>query len=255
MMPWYQYIWVGLAAMAAGAINALAGGGTLIAFPVLTAIGIPAIAANVTCTVALVPGYLGATFAQMKDLRSQKARLWLYVPAGIVGGVTGGLLLLNTGEKMFRELVPFLILLGALLLAVSGRMRKWVIQRIGESSSPAALSAWGILPVGLAAVYGGYFGAGVSVIILAVLGLVLSDSLTKLNALKQAIAFSVNLSAAIFFVFSGHVVWPVALLMAVCALTGGAIGGRLAGRIPPTVLRWLVVTIGVTVAVLYWVLR
>jgi hypothetical protein len=95
----------------------------------------------------------------------------------------------------------------------------------------------------------------VSVIILAVLGLVLSDSLTKLNALKQAIAFSVNLSAAIFFVFSGHVVWPVAMLMAVCALTGGAIGGRLAGRIPPTVLRWLVVTIGVTVAVLYWVLK
>lgn len=252
IVAWYSYILVGLAAMAAGAVNALAGGGTLITFPILTAVGIPAVAANVTNTVALCPGYLGATFAQMKDLRDQKQRLWLYIPTAVVGGLVGGYLLLNTGEKVFRQLVPFLILLASLLLAVSDPLRAWLVRRVGKGSgSAAAVAAWGILPVGLAAIYGGYFGAGVSVIILAVLGLVLGDSLTKLNALKQAISFSTNIAAAIFFLFSGNVVWPVALVMMVCALVGGTLGGRLAGRIKPSVLRWVVVAIGVVVAAYY----
>jgi hypothetical protein len=113
--------------------------------------------------------------------------------------------------------------------------------------------AWAILPVGLAAVYGGYFGAGLSVIILAVLGLVLNDSLTRLNALKQVISFSANLAAALFFVFSGKILWPVALVMAVGALLGGALGGRLAGRIQPRTLRTVVILIGVVVAIIYLV--
>src|SRR5512146_2777681 len=160
-MDWYQYVLVGLAAMAAGLVNALAGGGTLISFPTLTAVGIPAVAANVTNTVALVPGYLGATFAQLKDLPAQKQRLWYYLPAGVIGGLAGGLLLLNTGETVFRELVPFLILLASLLLAISDPLRRWLIKRAGKAgASVAALASWGALPVGLAAVYGGYFGAG-----------------------------------------------------------------------------------------------
>lgn len=253
-MLWYDYLLVGLAAVAAGAVNALAGGGTLITFPMLTAVGIPAVAANVTNTVALCPGYLGATFAQMNDLRGQKSRLWIYLPMGAIGGIIGGLLLLNTGERTFRALVPFLILLASGLLAASDPLRAWLMRRVGQSASSAAsLATLGILPVGLAAIYGGYFGAGLSVIVLAVLGLFLSDSLTRLNALKQAIAFSVNIAAAIFFVFSGQVVWPVALLMAVCALVGGTLGGRLAGRIQPSTLRWVVVVIGVAVAAIYWV--
>ena len=253
-MEWYSYVLIGLAAMAAGAVNALAGGGTLITFPILTALGIPAVAANVTNTVALCPGYLGGTIAQMKDLRDQKQRLWLYIPTAVVGGLVGGFLLLNTGEKVFRQLVPFLILLASLLLAVSDRMRAWLVRRVGKGSgSAASVAVWGILPVGLAAIYGGYFGAGASVIILAVLGLVLGDSLTKLNALKQAISFSTNIAAAIFFLFSGNVVWPVALVMMVCALAGGTLGGRLAGRIKPSVLRWVVVAIGLIVAIYYFV--
>jgi len=107
--------------------------------------------------------------------------------------------------------------------------------------------------VGLAAVYGGYFGAGLSVIILAVLGLVLNDSLIRLNALKQAVAFSVNIAAAVFFLFSGKVVWSAALVMAAGAIIGGMLGGKLAGRIKPSSLRWVVVTIGVIVAVTYLV--
>ena len=107
--------------------------------------------------------------------------------------------------------------------------------------------------MGLAAIYGGYFGAGLSVIVLAVLGLTLEDTLTRLNALKQIFAFSVNAAAAIFFVFSGRVVWPAAAIMAVGALIGGVLGGRLAGRVKPSTLRWMVVSVGVIVAIIYFV--
>ena len=246
-----QYVLVGLAAVAGGLVNALAGGGTLITFPMLTAVGVPAVAANVTNTIALCPGYLGATLAQANDLRGQRRRLWLLVPAGVVGGVVGGILLLNTGERAFRALVPFLILLAALLLAVQDPVRAWVVRRAEHAGTHAPREGWTALPVGLAAIYGGYFGAGLSVIVLAVLGLVLDDTLTRLNGLKQAIALSVNVAAAIFFLFSGQVVWSAVVVMAVGALLGGALGGRLAGRIKPIVLRRIVVVIGVLVAAIY----
>jgi uncharacterized protein len=253
-MLWTQYVLIGLAAMAAGFVNALAGGGTLISFPALIAAGLPAVAANITNTVALVPGYLGATIAQFKDLKGQSKRLWMYLPAAVIGGVVGGLLLLNTGEKLFRSLVPFLIILASLLLAVSDPLRGWLLRRQNKKGAAAmSLATWGVLPVGLAAIYGGYFGAGLSVIVLAVLGLVLGDSLTQLNALKQSISFCVNTAAAIFFLFSGKVVWSAAAVMAVCALLGGALGGRLAGKIKPSVLRWVVVVIGLAVGVIYLV--
>jgi uncharacterized membrane protein YfcA len=253
MIPTLDYLPIGLAALAAGAVNALAGGGTLITFPTLTALGLPAVAANVTNTVALCPGYLGGTLAQVKELRGQGRRLWLVVPAGIIGGLCGGVLLMLTEERMFRALVPFLILLASGLLAVQGPVRAWVVRRAARSGSGPGSEAFVALPVGLAAVYGGYFGAGLSVIILAVLGLSLEDSLNRLNACKQAIAFAANIAAAVFFVFSGKVVWPVALVMAAGALIGGALGGRLAGRVKPAVLRWMVVGIGVLVAVIYLV--
>lgn len=246
-----EYLLVGLAAVGAGLTNALAGGGTLITFPTLIAVGMPPIAANVTNTVALCPGYLGGTLAQANDLRSQERRLWFFVPAGVLGGVIGGILLLNTGERLFRELVPFLILLASGLLAVQDPLRAWLARRAVQRGSAATSEMHAVLPVGLASIYGGYFGAGLSVIVLAVLGLTLDDSLTRLNALKQAIAFSVNTAAAVFFLFSGKVVWPVALVMAVGALLGGALGGRLAGHIKPATLRWTVVTIGVVVAMIY----
>ena len=252
-IDWIELVFVALAAVAAGAVNALAGGGTLISFPVLVAVGIPPVMANITNTVALCPGYLGATFAQMKDLRGQERRLQLLLWISVVGGIIGGVLLLNSGERLFRQLVPYLILLAAGLLAIQGPVRSWILRRSAASGAAPASEAWAILPVGLAAIYGGYFGAGLSVIVLAVLGLVLDDSLTRLNALKQSISFSVNTAAAIFFLFSGQVVWLVAAVMAVGALLGGVLGGRLAGRIKPSVLRWIVVSIGIIVAVIYLV--
>ncbi len=245
---WSSYLLAGLAAVAAGLVNALAGGGTLITFPALVALGIPAVAANVTSTVALCPGYLGGTLAQRRDLAGQRRRLNLLLPAGVLGGVIGGFLLLHTGERLFREIVPYLILLASALLAVSDPLRAWLLRRAGQAAASNPEGAWAVVPVGLAAVYGGYFGAGLSVILLAVLGLVLNDSLTRLNALKQVIAFSANLAAAVFFLFSGHVVWTVALVMMAGALLGGVLGGRLAGRVKPAVLRWLVVAIGGIVA-------
>ncbi len=248
-----SYILVGLAAISGGAVNALAGGGTLITFPMLTAVGIPTVAANITNTVALCPGYLGGTLAQLRDLKGHERHLFWLAPAGVVGGIAGGLLLLNTGESMFRALVPYLILLATALLAVQDRLRRWLVGRTEREEARGIHEVWTVLPVFLASIYGGYFGAGLSVIVLAVLGLVLEDTLTRLNALKQIIAFAINIAAAVFFLFSGKIVWPAALVMMVGALAGGALGGRLAGRIEPEALRRLVVTAGVIIAIIYLV--
>ena len=252
MLSVIELLLAAIAAVAAGAVNALAGGGTLITFPMLTFLGIPAVTANVTNTVALCPGYFGGTLAQWNDLRGQKNRLWLIIPAGVVGGVLGGFLLLQTGEKLFRELVPYLILLASVLLAIQDTVRAWLVRRMGEGHS-ARLEKMAWLPVGLASIYGGYFGAGLSVIVLSALGLTLEDSLTRLNALKQAVAFAVNVAAAIFFLFSGQVIWSTALVMAVGALIGGILGGKLAGLIKPSTLRWTVVIIGVIISIIYFV--
>lgn len=251
-MHFVDIIFIGLAAVVAGIVNALAGGGTLITFPVLLAFGLPAVSANVTNTVALCPGYLGATIAQSKDLLGQRERLRWSIPAAIVGGLLGGLLLVKTEERLFSQLVPFLILLATILLALQDTLRGWLLRRTGNNHHNHLLpEKWVFLPLMLAAVYGGYFGAGASVIVLAVLGLLLSDTLPRLNALKQAISLGTNVAAAIFFLFSGHIIWSVVLVMAIGALLGGTIGGRLATRIKPSLLRWIVVTIGFSMAVVY----
>lgn len=252
MLDWYHYLMIGFAAMAGGFINAIAGGGTLITFPVLTAVGLPAVMANITNTVALSPGYLGATIAQWNDLKTQRKRLYLFVPVSIIGGVIGGILLLNSGERLFRSLVPFLILLASALLAVADPLRDFINKRLSTRGASLEHIQYAIFPVMLAAIYGGYFGAGLSVIVLAVLGFLINDSLTRLNALKQAIAFSVNIAAAIFFLFSGQVNWGAALVMAIFAIIGGSLGGKLAGKIKPSTLRWTVVTIGIIVSIIYF---
>lgn len=240
-----------LAAVAGGAVNAIAGGGTLITFPALTAVGIPAVSASVTNTVALSPGYLGGVLAQKGDFGGQRRRLLILTPTGVIGGLLGGVLLLNSGEQTFRALVPWLILMATGLLAFQDRIRGWVVARLTQAGQDPGHEGWTVPPVFLASVYGGYFGAGLSVILLAVLGLVIHDSLIRVNALKQAIAFAVNIAAASLFVFSGRVVWQAAIVMAVGSLLGGVLGGRLASRIPAKRLRQVVVTIGVIVAVIY----
>jgi uncharacterized membrane protein YfcA len=238
---------IGAAGVAAGIINAVAGGGTLVSFPVMTAVGIPAVAANVTNTVAIWPGI----YSQRRDFAGQSRRLWALVPVAVVGGIIGGVLLLNTGEQTFRDLVPYLILGATALLAIQDRLRTWLVQH-PHPDRPERLGRM-LGPVFGGAVYGGYFGAGLGVILLAVLGVVIDDTLTRLNALKQAIALAANLAAAIYFLFSGQVLWPVVIVMAAGALAGGALGGRLAGRIRPATLRTVVLGVGLTVGIVYLV--
>ncbi|MBU6350966.1 MAG: sulfite exporter TauE/SafE family protein [Chloroflexi bacterium] len=257
-LEWLDVAVLALAAMAAGLVNAIAGGGTLISFPALLAAGVPPLVANMTNTVALVPGYLGATWAQRQELQGQMGRIRLLVPAGLLGGVVGGVLLQATGEKVFGDFVPYLILFAALLLSVQEIVRGWVLRRIEASSRLAAhlvwvQAVWAVPPVFLAAIYGGYFGAGLSVIVLAVLGLVVDDTLTRLNGLKQVLALAVNLAATTWFVGTGQVLWPAAAVMAVGALVGGMLGGKVAHRVSPQLLRVGVVGVAVGVAIFYLV--
>jgi uncharacterized protein len=248
-----------LSAVAAGAINAVAGGGTLVSFPTLTALGLPVVAANVTNTLAVAPGALGGLVALRRQLAGQGPRLARLAPTAFLGGLTGGWLLLHTDEALFRRLVPWLILGASALLAAQEPLRAWLLRRsTGEGGSDAAVHAkrgefLAIVAVFGASIYGGYFGAGLGVIVLAVLGLVLHDSLTRLNAAKQAIGFAANLAAALLFAVGGPVHWTAALAMAVGAIVGGVIGGRLAGRIPAGTLRTLVVAIGTIVGLVYLV--
>lgn len=257
-LEWLDVAVLVLAAMAAGLVNAIAGGGTLISFPALLAAGVPPLVANMTNTVALVPGYLGATWAQRQELQGQVGRIRLLVPAGLLGGVVGGVLLQATGEKVFGDFVPYLILFAALLLSVQETVRRWVLRRIEASGQLAAhpvwvQAVWAVPPVFLAAIYGGYFGAGLSVIVLAVLGLVVDDTLTRLNGLKQVLALAVNLAATMWFVGTGQVLWPAAAVMAVGALVGGMLGGKVAHRVSPQLLRVGVVGVAVGVAIFYLV--
>ena len=241
-----------LSAVGAGIVNAIAGGGTLITFPTLIALGLPAVSSNITSTVALCPGYLGATFAQRKDLVGQKKRTLYLLPAGAAGGIMGGFLLLNTSEKLFVQLVPYLILTASLLLALQEPVRRLIIKKTNNKKSKGILSL-SIVFVFLSAIYGGYFGAGLSVIVLTALGITINDSLTRLNALKQFISFSVNISAAVFFLFSSSVILTAAIIMIFGSLLGGFIGGKIAAYIKPQILRIIVVIAGIIIALIYFI--
>jgi uncharacterized membrane protein YfcA len=244
---------IAIGGFAAGFVNAIAGGGTLITFPILTVIGIPVISANVTSTVSLSPGYLAATFSQYKDLNGQKRLLWLLLPIAAIGGIIGGTLLLKSGDKLFESLVPYLILLASALLAIQEPLKKWLNKLNNKERKINRLSYWGIVAIILAAIYGGYFGAGLSVMVLAILAISINDCLTRLSAVKQAVGFSVNISTAIFFLFSGKVVWTAVLFMSVGAIMGGWAGGKLASKVKPDILRYLVVMVGFIISVIYFI--
>lgn len=243
-----EYVYVALAAIAAGAINAIAGGGSLITFPTLVAVGLSPVTASITNTVALCPGYLGATLAQRKDLAGQRARVLMLLPVGAAGGVAGAFLLLETDEGAFDFAVPFLLLFAAILVGAQDKIRQLLFGR----ERPPHAEPWAMLPVALAGIYGGYFGAGMGVMILAALGIVLVDGLVRINALKQVVSLVVNVAAAFVFVWVDRVDWPVAGVMFVCALAGGLIGGRLATKIPAKWLRWVVVVLGVALSIVYF---
>lgn len=149
-------------------------------------------------------------WSQRKDFKSQYQRLLKLLPVAVMGGIVGGLLLLNTSESSFRSIIPYLILAATLLLAAQVKIKNWVVARIGHAHSERHNPTLMLSLVLLAAIYGGYFGAGLGVILMAVLGYVTDDLMTRLNFLKQALAFAINLAAAIYFAFSGKVDWMIA---------------------------------------------
>jgi uncharacterized membrane protein YfcA len=239
---------IAAAALTAGAVNAIAGGGSLITFPVLLASGLPAVTASMTNTVAMCPGYLGATIAQRRDLAGQSKRAWQLVPLSLVGSLVGAWILLHTTERAFQTIVPFLLLFAAVLLALQGKLRSFIAHHTGHSRSMAVAA----LPVGLSAIYGAYFGAGMGVIILAILAVVIDETLVRINALKQLMSLIINTTAAIVFLANGHVDWVVASVIAVASLAGGLLGGKLASKIPEALLRWSAIAIALVVAAIYF---
>jgi len=251
--PLLRHLAAGGAAFAAGLVNAVAGGGTLISFPTLVALGVPPVSANITNTVALCPGYFGGTVAQRHDLAEEKRRL---VPLGLaaaLGGLAGSVLLVITSEALFREVVPYLILLACALLGLQDQIRKRLgLGEGGEGGERHLGLPWIVVMVLLAAIYGGYFGAGLGIMLLAALGIASSTSINKQNAVKQALSLIINVVAAIFFAFSGQVAWWLAGVMTVGSLVGGSLGGRIASRLHPRILRAAVVLLGVAVAVRFF---
>jgi len=247
MITGVEIVLVGLVAALAGLINAVAGGGTLVLFPYLIATGIPPVAANVTHTVALTPSYIGGAYGQRDDLKGQWRRIWIFTSVGALGGLFGGFILLWIGQGVFHILVPFLILFASGLLAIQDWVREWITKRENQAGTRSGEGAEVTVPLGLASIYGGFFGAGVSVIILAVLALVIDDTITRLNALKQVISLGVSAAAAAFFLFSGMVVWSIVPVIVVGGVAGGVLGGKLASKINPILLKWTVVVVGVII--------
>lgn len=232
------------AGFVAGAVNAMAGGGTLISFPALLAAGLSPVTANITSSVGLLPGYAGGSLAYRRELEGQRARAKGLAVAAVIGGVAGAALLLLTPGGSFRAVVPYLVLLSCFLLAVQPRVARWLRGRGEERPSWEAQ-----LAVAVAAVYGSYFGAGLGVILLAVLGLLIADDMQRLNALKGVLSLIVNLAGVAVFLVTGSVAWLAALLLAVGAFTGAAAGVRLARRLPGRAVRAFVVVLGTAVGI------
>lgn len=235
-----------LAGMVAGAINAMAGGGSLISFPALLATGYSPLVANVTNTVALVPGYLGGSLAYRAELQGQRDAVVRLGAVSLVGAVAGAVLLLAAPASVFARVVPWLILLSCALLLLQPVVRRLLQEEEETPSRRHTILA--LATQFLASIYGGYFGAGLGVLMLALLGIFLHDTLQRLNALKGLLSLIINLASAIFFAIFAPVAWLPVVVMAVAALVGGHLGVQLARHLSNTLLRGLVVVFGVAVA-------
>jgi uncharacterized protein len=239
-----QLALLGGAGLLAGSVNAVAGGGSLISFPALLAVGYPSVQANVTNNVALLPGYVGGTLAYREELRGQGRRARALGLTSAVGGLAGAILLNVSPPGVFEAIVPFLILLSCGLLVAQPAASR-AVERRGHQGRPALVHASTLL----AAIYGGYFGAGLGIMLLAALGAFLPDDLQRLNALKGLLSLVISAVAVVYFALFGPVVWAAAAVMAVTSLIGGQLGVRLARRLSGPALRWVVVAFGTTVAI------
>jgi uncharacterized membrane protein YfcA len=235
------------AGTAAGAINAVVGSGTLVTFPVLLALGYPPVVANVSNTVGLVPGSFSGAYAYRRDLAGHGRTLVRLAAAALLGGLTGAVLLLVLPADAFRTIVPVLIGLAVVLVLVQPRLARRLATRRGDGVRPAGpLLLLGVFGTG---VYGGYFGAAQGVLLLGLLGVLLSADLVWVNGVKNVLAGVMNGVAAVLFLAVAPVAWLPALLLAVGSVVGGLVGGRWGRRLPPALLRAIIVVVGLTAVV------
>ena len=236
-----------LAGLLAGLVNAVAGGGSLISFPALIYVGLPPLTANVTNSVGVWPGYVGTTLGYREELAGQRHRVVGLAPTALLGGGTGAVLLLTTPPSVFERVVPVLVLGASLLLAVQTLVTRWVQGLPG--SAGAHRSPLLHVTLFLAAVYGGYFGGALGVILLAVLAVFLTGHLQRINALKNVLSLLVNTVALLAFGLFGPVQWLAVAVSAPACLLGGYLGARIARRLNATVLRAVVVVFGIAVGI------
>ena len=236
-----------LAGIAAGTINTVVGSGTLITFPTLLAIGIPPVTANVSNTLGLVPGSLSGAIGYRRELADQRERLVRLGTASVLGGLSGAGLLLVLPAEAFNAIVPVLIALGCLLVLFQPAISRRVAARAEARGveRPVHGAAWVWVLVYLAGVYGGYFGAAQGVLLMAILGVGLTETMQRNNATKNVLAMLVNLVAAIVFVFVADINWTVAGLIALGSVIGGQIGATVGRRLPSWALRAFIVVVGV----------
>ena len=242
-----EYLGLLVAAFAAGAINAVAGGGSLISFPALLAAGFASKTANVTNTVALWPGHVGGSFGYRTELGRQRTRFVRLLAPAVLGALTGSVILLSTPQSAFDAIVPYLILFACVLMAFQDRLSSFALTHrlasTGEDHVPPGLQA----STFVLAVYGAYFGAGLGIIMLAFLAILLPDDIQHSNALKGVLSLVINAVAVIYFAMFGPVRWAPAAVMAAGAIAGGYLGVGVARRLGRRWLRIVVITYGLVV--------
>ena len=237
------------AGLAGGVVTAMVGGASLITFPALLAAGLPAIVANASNTVALTPGNLAAGLADLERIPRWDRSFASLALVSVAGSVAGAALLLATPEKAFTAVVPLLIGFATLLFAMSGRIRLWMLSRAAGGATPS--TGWNSLLFAPVAVYGGYFGAGMSVMILAILSVGRADEFRTANVIKNLLSGLTSFVAVVVFVLQGVVTWPPTLVVMAGAVIGGFLGGRLARVLPPDLMRWIVITVGTVLTLIY----
>jgi len=240
------------AGLAGGIVTAIVGGASLITFPALLAAGLPAIVANASNSVALTPANFIAGLADLKRLPPWDRSLGGLIVIAVAGSVAGALLLLVTPEKAFTTIIPLLIGMATILFAASGRIRLWLAarpaRRVGADGSSGGLGMLLFAPV---AVYGGYFGAGMSVMLLALLSISRAEEFRANNVLKNLLSGLTGLVAVVVFVYQGVVAWPPTLVTMAGGLAGGFLGGRLVRVLNAELVRWVVITVGAVLTLVY----
>ena len=252
-MEWYEALGLLIAALVAGAVNAVAGGGSLISFPALLAAGYPAKTANVTNTVALWPGYLGGSLGYRDELRTQRRRITLLAIPSVLGAIAGSAILLSTSDDAFEAVVPFLILFATGLMAFQKPLTNLAATHRLAARDIDHVPLLLLAAAFLLAVYGAYFGAGLGILTLAVLGVLIPDDMQRLNASKGMSSLVINAVAVVYFALFGPVEWAPAAVMAIGALAGGYFGVGVARRLGQERLRWAVVVFGLVMAVVLFV--